>query len=84
MRRPPRELRTFAKVRLEPGESRDVHLRLGMRDLAFWDPVTSAWVAEPGDFLVWAGVSSRSLSAPTSVVLTERWTVPASAPMPPG
>ena len=27
VRRPPRELRTFAKVRLAPGESRDVHLR---------------------------------------------------------
>ena len=35
-----------------------------MRDLAFWDPVTSAWVAEAGDFLLWAGASSRSLSAP--------------------
>jgi beta-glucosidase len=84
VRRPPRELRTFAKVQLSPGESRDVHLRLDMRDLAFWDPVTSAWVAEPGDFLVWAGQSSRSLSAPASVVLSERWSAPASGPMPPG
>ena len=84
VRRPPRELRTFAKVHLAPGETRDVRLRLTMRDLAFWDPVTSAWVAEAGDFLLWAGASSRALSGPASVVLTERWTAPASAPIPPG
>ena len=84
VRRAPRELRTFAKVHLAPGETRDVRLRLTMRDLAFWDPVTSAWVAEAGDFLLWAGVSSRALSGPASVVLTERWTAPASAPIPPG
>ena len=55
VRRPPRELRTFAKVHLAPGETRDVRLRLTMRDLAFWDPVTSAWVAEAGDFLALGG-----------------------------
>ena len=52
-----------------------------MRDLAFWDPVTDAWVAEAGDFLLWAGASSRSLSAPTTVTLTERWTAPGVGPV---
>jgi beta-glucosidase len=84
VRRPPRELRTFAKVHLAPGETREVHLRLNMRDLCFWDPVTSAWVAEPGEVTLWSGTSSRSLSEPTSVTLTQRWTSPASGPFPPG
>jgi beta-glucosidase len=84
VRRPPRELRTFAKVHLAPGESRDVSMRLDMRDLAFWDPVTTAWVAEAGDFSLWSGASTRSLSAPTTVTLIERWTAPASGPFPPG
>jgi hypothetical protein len=51
-----------------------------MRDLAFWDPVSGAWVAEAGEFLLWAGSSSRALAEPATVVLTERWTAPASAP----
>jgi beta-glucosidase len=84
VRRAPRELRTFAKVHLAAGESTEVSLRLGMRDLAFWDPVSGAWMAEAGEFLLWAGSSSRALAEPASVVLTERWTAPASAPFPPG
>jgi beta-glucosidase len=84
VRRAPRELRTFAKVHLEPGGSTTVPLRLGMRDLAFWDPVTGAWVAEPGELLLWSGLSSRDLAEPTSLVLTERWTTPASGPFAPG
>jgi len=76
-----RELRAFAKVHLEPGAAIEVQRRLTMRDLAFWDPRSDAWVAEPGEHLVWAGTSSRALSEPQSFVLTERWTAPASAPI---
>jgi len=84
VRRPHRELRAFAKVRVEPGASTTVHLALGPRAFAFWDRREGAWVAEPGEFHLWAGRSSRSLSAPTTVVLTERWSAPASAPIHPG
>jgi len=41
--RPPKELRAFAKVRLEPGESADVTLRLDERAFACWDPGDRAW-----------------------------------------
>ena len=84
VRRAPRELRAFAKVHLGAGDSSVASLRLGMRDLAFWDPVTSAWVAEAGEFLLWAGASSRALAEPATVVLTERWSAPASGRFPPG
>jgi beta-glucosidase len=80
VRRPVRELRAFTKVHAEPGGVVDVQHRLGMRDLAFWDPREEAWVAEPGEYLVWVGTSSRALSPPASFVLTERWSAPASAP----
>jgi beta-glucosidase len=79
--RPVRELRRFAKVHAERGEEYGCSFHLGMRDLAFWDPGSDAWVAEPGEYLVWAGTSSRALSEPVSFVLTERWTAPASAPI---
>jgi len=84
VRRPVRELRAFAKVRLAPGETTEVHLPLTMRDLAFWDPRSQTWVAEAGEHRLWAGTSSRALAAPTSVVLTERWSAPATGPVAPG
>jgi beta-glucosidase len=59
--RPPRELKRFAKVRLEPGESRVVEVELGWRDLAFFDEAAHAWTVEPGAFLVGVGASSRHL-----------------------
>jgi beta-glucosidase len=83
-RRPVRELRTFAKVHLGPGASVDVRLRLTMRDLAVWDRRSDGWVADAGERLLWAGTSSRALSDPVSVVLTERWSAPASGPVTPG
>ncbi len=36
--RPPKELKAFAKVRLEPGESTVIELRLDDRSFAYWDP----------------------------------------------
>jgi beta-glucosidase len=81
VRRAPRELRGFAKVRLEPGASTTVVLRLGPRELAFWDARGECWRAEAGSFLVWAGRSSRDLSAPARVSLAGDWTAPASGPV---
>jgi beta-glucosidase len=59
--RPPRELKGFAKLRLEPGERRTVELELGWRDLAFFDEATRAWTVEPGAFEIAVGASSRDL-----------------------
>jgi beta-glucosidase len=76
--RPLRELRAFAKVHLDAGGSDECRFPVGMRDLAHWDARADVWVAEPGEHLVWAGTSSRDLGQPTTLVLTERWTAPAS------
>ena len=81
--RPLRELRAFEKVRARPGEARELTFALGMRDLARWDAGAGEWVADAGEHLVWAGTSSRDLGEPATVVLTERWTAPASGPVAP-
>ena len=78
-----RELRAFEKVALDPGEARELTFELGMRDLARWDRGTGGWVADAGEHLVWAGTSSRDLTEPATLVLTERWTAPASGPVVP-
>ena len=59
--RPPRELKGFVKLRLKPGETRRVVFRLKADDLAFFCPLTGRWVAEPGQFRVHLGASSRDL-----------------------
>ncbi len=59
--RPPKELKGFTKVELQPGESREVTFALDQRALSFYDPRRKGWVAEPGEFLVLVGSSSRDI-----------------------
>jgi beta-glucosidase len=65
--RPVRELRGFAKVALEPGETRRVRLRLGPRDLAYWHTTAGRWVVEGGRFDLAVGRSSRDLRLTASI-----------------
>ena len=44
-RRPPRELKAFAKVALDPGESTTVRLVLDDRSFAYWDPGDPYWTS---------------------------------------
>ncbi len=59
--RPVRELKGFAKVGLEPGESTTVTVVLAERDLSYWSTRAGRWVFEPGAFEVAVGASSRDL-----------------------
>jgi beta-glucosidase len=52
VRRPVRELRGFAKVRLEPGETRTVEIDLPRRAFAYWDITVGRWVVAPGDYRI--------------------------------
>ncbi len=70
VQRPERELKAFTKVRLEPGESREVSWTLTGRDLAFWHPVLHRWAVEGGVFEIAVGASSRDLRG-TAVVDVE-------------
>ncbi len=81
VRRPPRELRAFAKVALEPGARTTVRFVLTPRELAHWDAQARWWRAEAGTFTVWAGRSSRDLTPPARFELTGDWTAKASAPL---
>lgn len=67
VQRPERELKAFAKVLLEAGESREVAFDLDARDLAYWHPVLRRWAVEGGEFIVSVGASSRDLRGTVSV-----------------
>jgi beta-glucosidase len=70
LRRPPQELRGFAKVHLEPGASAPVVVPLARRAFAAWDPGVADWVVEPGRFEVRVSRSSRDVVAELALEVT--------------
>ena len=79
--RPDRELKAFAKVALQPGESKTVRLALTWRDFAYYDPDARAWEVHPGTFDLQIGGSSRSLplQVAVEVLATKRTVTPLTA-----
>jgi beta-glucosidase len=67
--RPDRELKTFAKVTLAPGETADVVLDLDAVAFRTWDVHAAAWVVHPGTYELAVGASSRDLRSSVTVEL---------------
>ncbi|MEY2654300.1 MAG: hypothetical protein RLZZ524_1328, partial [Pseudomonadota bacterium] len=65
--RPERELRAFAKVTLQPGESTTVRFVLGRRDFAHHDIGLHDWAVTPGTYDIQVGGSSRELPLQASL-----------------
>jgi beta-glucosidase len=57
--RPVRELRSFRRVTLEPGQTQTVDFNLASQDLAFYNG-QGQLVTEPGEFHVWIAPDSAS------------------------
>jgi beta-glucosidase len=68
--RPPRELKAFAKVVLEPGAEREVTFTLTARDLSYWSALHRRWVAEGGEFRICVGASSRDIRLSAAITVT--------------
>lgn len=69
--RPARELKGFKRVYLEPGETKRVAFKLDKRSLSFYDVKNKQWTAEPGEFEVIIGSSSRDAKLKGILVLQE-------------
>jgi beta-glucosidase len=59
--RPPKELKGFSRLALDPGETGVARVVLDERAFAFWDPATSAWTVEPGEFDVIVAASATDI-----------------------
>lgn len=68
--RPVKELKGFAKVRLEPGESATVAIPVTHDALAFYD-IDMRRVVEPGEFRIMVGTSSRDADLTTVTLRVE-------------
>ncbi|GAB3281092.1 glycoside hydrolase family 3 C-terminal domain-containing protein [Microbacterium lacusdiani] len=69
VQRPPRELKGFASVPVEPGETVTASIVLRRAELAYWDIRVDRWIVEGGEYVIEAGASSRDLRASTVVVV---------------
>ena len=57
-----KSLKGFKRVSLNPGESKTVSFILNKNDLSFYSEEEKIWVAEPGQFKILIGNSSRDIS----------------------
>lgn len=68
--RAPKELRAFARVALEPGQTKTVDLTIHAADLAYWDDAKSTFVVEQTTYEAQVGSSSRTLSSSAMFTVT--------------
>ena len=59
--RPRKELKGFAKVELQPGETKTVSINLDFRAFAFYHPGYHQWITEDGEFDILIGASSADI-----------------------
>ncbi|MEW2263022.1 glycoside hydrolase family 3 C-terminal domain-containing protein [Streptomyces sp. NPDC047853] len=67
--RAPRELRAFASVSLDPGESREVVVELARADLAHYSEREGGWRVEGGVHRIEAAASSRDVRLSVGITL---------------
>jgi beta-glucosidase len=61
---PPRQLKGFQRVTLNPGHSSTVTFHLTRQDLAYWKTSANKWVVPEGQFHVYVGDSSALANLP--------------------
>ena len=74
--RPFKELKGFAKVDLEPGETKRVDIALDFRAFAYYHPGYAQWITEDGDFDLLIGASAADIRATVSATLQSTLDLP--------
>ena len=59
--RPQKELKGFAKVELQPGETKSVSIPLNFRAFAYYHPEYKRWITESGDFDILIAASATDI-----------------------
>jgi len=67
--RPQKELKGFAKVELQPGETRSVSIQLDFRAFAYYHPEYKRWITEDGDFDILIAASAADIRHTLTVTL---------------
>jgi beta-glucosidase len=67
--RPEKELKGFAKIKLQPSETQTVTIPLDFRAFAYYHPGYGQWITEDGEFEIRIGASSTDIRCAKSVTL---------------
>ena len=59
--RPVKELKGFVKVKLQPGESKKVHIAFDDKTFRYFNIATNNWEIEEGDYTIMIGASSNDI-----------------------
>ena len=74
--RPPKELKGFMKIALQPGETGTVTLVLDSRAFAYYHPAYKQWITEDGEFEILIGASSADIRCTQTVKLQSTMKLP--------
>ena len=67
--RPQKELKGFAKVELQPGETKTVSIQLDFRAFAYYHPEYKQWITEDGEFDILIAASAADIRHTLTVTL---------------
>lgn len=74
--RPEKELKGFAKVELQSGETKSASIQLDFRSFAYFHPKYKRWITEDGDFDLLIGASSADIHYRLTVTLESTLSLP--------
>ena len=74
--RPEKELKGFAKVELQPGETKSVSIQLDLRAFAYYHPEYKQWITEDGDFDILIATSAAEIRQTLTVRLVSTLSLP--------
>ncbi len=74
--RPEKELKGFAKVELQPGETKSVSIPLDFRAFAFYHPEYKQWISEDGDFDILIAASAADIRETLTITLESTLNLP--------
>ncbi len=74
--RPPQELKGFARVALDPGQTRHVSVPLDARSFTWYDTKAAAWHADAGSFTIHVSRSSADLQLEGKITLDQPIVLP--------
>jgi len=74
--RPQKELKGFAKVELQPGETKTVSVQLDFRAFAYYHPEYKQWITEDGDFDILIAASAADIRQTLTVTLESTLNLP--------
>jgi beta-glucosidase len=73
---PPKQLKGYQKVFLNPGQARSVTVPVDSRAFAQWDTTKHTWLITPGTYQILVGSSSRDIRAQSSLTMPAKTLAP--------